>query len=195
MALKEEKRARILDAAAELFATRQFHEVILSDVAEAAAVGKGTLYLYFKDKNALYSGMILRGYAKLIDKIRAGLTQCTGTPENKLRFIVREMLDYACDNPFITEILRSSTAAGIHNSEEWLAKKAEFRAILADVIRDGVRAGQFRDEHPELTANHIASLIRSINIFRPEGLDRDAVIEHATLFVMNSLTHTGDSHR
>lgn len=58
----EEKRLKILTAAAELFAAQPFHKVCLSDVAEAAAVGKGTLYTYFNnndpgpDRHADHSG-------------------------------------------------------------------------------------------------------------------------------------------
>jgi len=46
----EKKRQLIANTAAKLFATRPFHKVKLDDVASAAGVGKGTLYIYFKSK-------------------------------------------------------------------------------------------------------------------------------------------------
>jgi AcrR family transcriptional regulator len=48
--LKEAKREAILETAAKLFAQRPFHEVRLEDVASAAHIGKGTVYIYFKSK-------------------------------------------------------------------------------------------------------------------------------------------------
>jgi AcrR family transcriptional regulator len=44
----EDKRLRILTAAAERFALLPFHKVLLSDVANAAGVGKGKFNIYFK---------------------------------------------------------------------------------------------------------------------------------------------------
>ena len=54
----EDKRAKLLDAALELFETRGFDGVAVPEIAKEAGVATGTLYLYFKDKaglvNALY---------------------------------------------------------------------------------------------------------------------------------------------
>ena len=62
---------RILDAAAELFATRPFHKVLLDDVAVEAAVGKGTLYTYFENKESLYLAVIDSSFEKLVDQLQA----------------------------------------------------------------------------------------------------------------------------
>ena len=43
---------QILEAAAQLFATHRYHEVRMEDVAAEAGVAKGTIYRYFKDKEA-----------------------------------------------------------------------------------------------------------------------------------------------
>jgi AcrR family transcriptional regulator len=51
---------RILDAAARLFASHRFHEAKMDDVAALAEVGKGTLYRYFQDKEALYLALLER---------------------------------------------------------------------------------------------------------------------------------------
>lgn len=62
----EQKRVNILAAAAELFASQPFHKVVLSDVAEKAGVGKGTLYIYFKSKEDLYFSVLLGGFSNLV---------------------------------------------------------------------------------------------------------------------------------
>jgi AcrR family transcriptional regulator len=51
---KDDKRERLLAAAAAVFAERDFHRVQVSDVAERAGVGKGTVYLYFPTKDDLH---------------------------------------------------------------------------------------------------------------------------------------------
>lgn len=52
------KRGRILEAALEEFAEKGFAAARMEDVARRAKVGKGTLYLYFDDKDALFEGLV-----------------------------------------------------------------------------------------------------------------------------------------
>src|SRR5579863_7944274 len=55
------KRERILAAALRLFANQTYQAVTMDRVAEAAGVAKGTLYLYFPSKEALYLGILSDG--------------------------------------------------------------------------------------------------------------------------------------
>jgi AcrR family transcriptional regulator len=56
--MRDEKRQRILAAATAVFADRDFHRVLVSEVASRAGVGKGTVYLYFPTKDALHRAAI-----------------------------------------------------------------------------------------------------------------------------------------
>ena len=51
------KRRRILNAARQLLIERDFQEIVLDDVAKRAGVAKGTLFLYFKNKEDLFSAV------------------------------------------------------------------------------------------------------------------------------------------
>jgi AcrR family transcriptional regulator len=53
-----DKRERILAAATAVFAERDFHQVLVSEVASRAGVGKGTVYLYFPTKDHLHRGAL-----------------------------------------------------------------------------------------------------------------------------------------
>src|SRR6266852_8707140 len=55
------KRERILTAALKLFAHEPYQAVTMDRVASAAGVAKGTLYLYFPSKDALYLGVLSDG--------------------------------------------------------------------------------------------------------------------------------------
>jgi AcrR family transcriptional regulator len=55
---RDAKRERILAAATAVFAERDFHRVQVSEVAERAGVGKGTVYLYFPSKDDLHQAAL-----------------------------------------------------------------------------------------------------------------------------------------
>lgn len=52
------KRRQILDGARRVFLDRGFDAASMMDIAKAAGVSKGTLYVYFKDKDDLFDGMV-----------------------------------------------------------------------------------------------------------------------------------------
>ena len=69
----EKKRAQIVATAARLFATRPYHKVRLEDIASEAHIGKGTLYIYFDNKEDLYFALIYEGFAEIMDRLSAQL--------------------------------------------------------------------------------------------------------------------------
>ena len=71
--LVDDKHRRILDAALRVFASRGFHGTTVPDIAEAAGVGTGTLYRYFRDKEALVNEVFRDAKQRLKDALLANL--------------------------------------------------------------------------------------------------------------------------
>ena len=65
------KRDRILEAALKLFANETYQAVTMDRVARAAGVAKGTLYLYFPSKEALYLGILSDGLESVVLRYQA----------------------------------------------------------------------------------------------------------------------------
>ena len=53
-AMRESRRAHILHTALEVFATNGYHQTRVSDIIEAAGIARGTFYLYFESKSAIF---------------------------------------------------------------------------------------------------------------------------------------------
>src|SRR5438105_1854269 len=70
----DDKRRRILDAALRVFAERGFHGTSVPEVAEAAAVGTGTVYRYFENKEALVNQVYRDAKQRLRGALLDGLT-------------------------------------------------------------------------------------------------------------------------
>ncbi len=65
---KEQRRNDIVDAAEKVFFSKGMRDATMDEVAEAAELSKGTLYLYFKSKEDLYLAINARGL-RLLDKM------------------------------------------------------------------------------------------------------------------------------
>lgn len=184
----QDKRSRILDAATEFFAQHPFHKVLLSDVARAAGVGKGTLYLYFENKDELYFAVLFRGFEDLVETLRPQLA-APGDPEEQLRAVVCELATRFQKHSDVVELLKG-TVIGCPDTNRWSDLRLELRALIEAVIRRGIEAGRFEDPHPELTARYIPGLVRSACLFQPEGTDAETLVEHALAFVIKALQPT-----
>ncbi len=68
--VSKDKRESILEAAASLFLKEGFFKVTMDMVAEKAGVAKGTLYLYFKNKDELFASVIQSRVQRIVEEAR-----------------------------------------------------------------------------------------------------------------------------
>ena len=142
-----ERRDAILAAALDEFSTRGFEAARLDDVARRAGVAKGTIYLYFRDKETLFQELI-----------RAMLTPLVGTIEamGKSELPLAQVADRIVDL-FVREIYETRRKDVIRlmiSEGRRFPKLAEFyyREVLSRVIaavRALLRNGAARGEVPE----------------------------------------------
>ena len=159
------KRERILAAALKLFAHEPYQAVTMDRVAESAEVAKGTLYLYFPSKDALYLGIL----SAELDS--AYQTQQT-TADPKLPVVERVRRSIAVTVEFYDQrrdFLR------FYATEEPRLAEARNRIIeasrernfnfFASLIEEGIRAGEFAPVDPRLATFAIQGSIRSLLLF------------------------------
>src|SRR5713226_7792615 len=93
----EFRTSGILEAARKVFAKRGFHEATVDDIANAAGVAKGTVYLYYRSKRDVYFAALKFGieqmYSMLVEKLRD-----VSTPQDKLRVLIGVKLAYFDEN-------------------------------------------------------------------------------------------------
>lgn len=173
----EKKRKLIADTAARMFATRPFHEVRLDDVAAAAKVGKGTVYVYFASKEELYFSLLADGFSALIENLKAKVDSDTASARKALRAVVRELVQFAVDNPHLFELMRSA-GGQLKTNPKWTANRRELNALIQRVIRRGIRDGVFNDPDPEITALCVPGLVRSIYLYSTPTKSPDEIADH-----------------
>jgi TetR/AcrR family fatty acid metabolism transcriptional regulator len=160
-----DKRQRILDAAVRVFAKKGFYATRVSEVAKAAGVADGTIYLYFKSKDELLVSLFEDRVERLLAFLKTELPTTVRASE-KLRRIIELQLgllegerDLA---EVITVILRQSTKL----MREYAAPKfTAYLDAIARVVADGQAAGELRsDVSPHLAARAIFGALDGITM-------------------------------
>lgn len=102
--LIEKRRNQILDAAREEFSTHGFARTTIDQVAHRAALGKGTIYQYFKNKKTLFLALGERGMDRLKDRILEGIEK-ESDPVKRIEIAVKTHLSFFEDNLELAVIL------------------------------------------------------------------------------------------
>ncbi len=85
---KDARPQELLAAALDLFVERGFAATRLDDVAKAAGVSKGTLYLYFCSKEELFKAVVRENLVHVLDEAADLIEQFTGTTEDLFRTLM-----------------------------------------------------------------------------------------------------------
>jgi AcrR family transcriptional regulator len=158
------KVRRILDAAASVFARRGFNEARMDDVAEEAGVSKGGLYLHFPSKDALFDGLV--GYLVGMETGRLNAAKkAEGPVADRLTAFFHgyaiDLLAMARFYPLIMEIYSRSFR---HASVRRVMQKYIdlYVGELAELVREGIDNGEFRNVDPQEVALQLLSLLEGL---------------------------------
>src|SRR5207248_8386238 len=99
-----DKRTRIMDAAIKVFAERGFHSATVAEIARAAGVADGTIYLYFKSKDDLLLRLFDEKMTSLLEEARAELAR-EAHAAGKLRRFIQLHLALVERNPELASVL------------------------------------------------------------------------------------------
>jgi len=145
-----ERRKVILDAALDEFAERGFEAARLDDVAKRAGIAKGTIYLYFRDKETLFQELLREMLVPIIGNIEA-----MGLADIPVKQLAERLRDVFINEIFDTrrkDVMRLMIAEGRR-----FPKLAEFyyREVLSrvfDALRVVLKRAAARGEAPEALA-------------------------------------------
>lgn len=171
----DEKLEEILEAASRVFSERDFHEVLIDEIAEAGGIGKGTVYRYFRTKEDLYFATILHGLDRLDGVLLAALPQ-EASPTRRLERLAREILKFFWNQRSLLMLLyrdeRSLRArhGGLRERHERLVR------LVQGIILDGIERREYRGVDTHTAAEIFLGMIRGINVFRRDDDALDALV-------------------
>lgn len=203
---KEQRKNAIIDAAEKLFFSRGFDNVSMEEIAKEVELGKGTLYLYFKNKDSLFFAVSLRK----VQKVHEMFLECIKmevSGREKSRLIAERYLEFIQENQ---EFYRMSCAIGPKlfrkkQNEYTNAVMKQIKEILLlsrDVLKEGMEDGTIRNDIDPFEMSLISYLMwNSIICMDPcskkmlesEGISYHQFVKDFLLFLETSVDKHPDA--
>lgn len=160
-----DKRDRILKAAVRVFARSGFHATRVSEVAKAAGVADGTIYLYFKSKEELLFSLFEDRVEKLLTYMREELPKEESAPA-RLRAVINMQLGLLENERELAEVITVIIRQSTRLLKEFAAPRfLAYLDAIAKIIAEGQASGDFRkDVSPHIVARAVFGALDGITL-------------------------------
>ena len=192
---KEQRKNEILNAAETLFFFHEYDDVPMDEIATIAELNKATIYLYFKNKEALFSAIVLRGirilnkmYRECMETQVPGVTTIALLEETYYRF-TRQHPDYQRLIKYYGVERFNKENPGFAEIQEEFSMSRDF---WQDAVCEGIDDGTIRNDIDPvlLTIYLMITLMSAVTLTRPwlyvltqEGVSHETFVKEFTRFI------------
>lgn len=162
--ISEFRKDEILSAARTVFATRGFNDATVDDIAAAAGIAKGTVYLYFPSKKEIYLAALKHGILELQAQTRSAMQKADGI-QAKLQAFVRTRLEYADANRDFFKIYHSefgNLTKAATSDQEFQQLYLQQAKALETVLQNALKNGEIRRIRTDFAAFIIYDMVKSV---------------------------------
>ncbi len=140
------KRDRILRAAVEIFSRKGFFNSKVSEIARAASVADGTIYLYFKNKDDLLISLFEEKMGEVVGDVRRRIADGENALE-KLTIFIENHMDLLEREAGLVEVLQVELRQSTKFLKDYSPVQFfEYLEIISDILEQGKREGDFRPD-------------------------------------------------
>ena len=141
-----DKHEKIIRAAVKVFAKKGFFSARISDIAKAAKVADGTIYLYFNNKFDILISVFDEEIGKFISQTKKLVDQ-EENPQKKMEVFALKHLSMAKENKSLAEIIQMELRQSHKLIKEYRKTIfSEYVDIISNIIRQGQAKGVFRED-------------------------------------------------
>ena len=145
-AASSDKREAILRAATKVFAEKGYFNSKVADIAAAAGIADGTVYLYFKSKDEILHSLFDRAMADFIAEGRRELA-IIDAPAAKLKRVAELHLEKLGADRDLAVVFQVELRGSTKFMQEFSAAGfGEYLDIIRQTIEDGQKSGVFRND-------------------------------------------------
>jgi AcrR family transcriptional regulator len=162
------RRAEIIAAALKVFAKKGFGNTRAEDVAAQARIAKGTLYLYFDSKEAIYEAALSHAMTQLTAMVAERL-ETAATTDERVRVWVGSRLEFWGAQG---ELYRMVMTVGREKRQRKHTAEILRESVeqLVSILRDGVERGELKPRAPEPVGWAVMDMVRGSIERRVDGL-------------------------
>lgn len=171
-----------MSAARQVFFAQGIHNATMDDVAAAAEVSKGTVYLYFQSKETILATLLQEGLLLLVKDLETAYgADLPLTAESRLRRISQAYFDFFQTQPHYYRLLMAFERPKFQESvepelyEQILMRSTRGLAYVVQTIEQGVANGEFAADNPKQAASVIWSMLHGVYVILGHPLRREIV--------------------
>ena len=165
--LTEQRRSAIIAAALNVFAAKGFHHSRAEDVAAQARIAKGTLYLYFESKDAIYEAALQHAITRLQALVEERLQHATSLQERIRAFINARLAFWGDHGELYRMILTLGREKKHRKQTEAILTSSTER--LNSILEEAIARGELNPRSLQPIAWAVMDLIRGANERRMDG--------------------------
>jgi AcrR family transcriptional regulator len=177
----EFRTREILGAARRLMQNRGVEAVTMGEVAAAAGVAKGTIYLYFQGKEGLVQALLSQVGENLVRDLEAFLAR-PGSAAEKLQGLTAFLLTFLEQERALFPVYVRDVIERVHSRQTAWGRRIreleeKYLAVLSRFFAEGIEAGQFTRANPRLLSYLLRGLVRAVGYYQMTEGRKDAVGE------------------
>jgi AcrR family transcriptional regulator len=134
----EETKRAIVAAAGQLFADRGYDAVTMREIAKAAGCSHTSIYIYFKDKEALLHQLSMEPLQSLQQQMEAALQKKEASPDDRLKSVTRTFIEFCLANRNMYTIFFMTKASRVDEQQPELEVQ-QLRNRLFGLLRQAVQ--------------------------------------------------------
>jgi AcrR family transcriptional regulator len=195
---KAERRQHILLCARDVFAKRGYHAAKIDEIVAAANVARGTFYLYFEDKRAIFEEIVDRAFARLgMSFVRVDPSDAGRTVAEQIRDNIHRIVTTLLEDRATTKILLSD-AVGLDPAfdRKLLVFYEEVGRLLEESLRDGQALGVVADGDTRimmiLTLGALKEMLYQV-VMRGLELEEARIVEEIYRFLSKGILRANEA--
>ena len=180
----DRRRHEIFHSSVALILKQGFAGTSMQEIAEAAGVGKSTLYDYFPTKDHVLL-FVFEEELDILQEQAEGIA-AQGIPvEEKLMKILEAQLEYLLNNKnFFTELSTQVVQLGQAGQQRIMKKRYGYQDLLRGILEQGVREGIFRPVNTRLATRTLLSIMEVlVYTTRPTGTPPEMLADAMDMFM------------
>ena len=177
---KEQRRREILDAARRVFFSKGIHRATMDDVAAAAELGKGTLYIYFSSKEELLAHLLLEGLNLLNERLEKAYSPGEEVPpDERIKRLSCAYVNFFQEYPGYLRLMvafdRSRLTSTLPENlcREILEQNRKALSWVTQAIDEGMQKEIFRNGDAWLTAGALWASVHGVLILMSTPFRRE----------------------